>query len=171
MYGIIKQHGGYIDVSSQVGEGTQFAIYLPALPETKTERRQTEPLSSLDGMGKLVLVVEDDNATLAALRALLESKNYDVITARDGFEALQQFERSNTMISLVVSDVVMPHMDGLALYKALQERAPDMKILFVTGHPLEGENQALLEGGDVHWLQKPFSAREFTRAVQNLLEV
>jgi len=171
VYGIIKQHGGYIDVSSQVGEGTKFAIYLPALAEAKTERRHTEPFSSLDGMGKVVLVVEDDNATLAALRALLESKNYDVITARDGFEALQQFERSNALISLVVSDVVMPQMDGLALYKALQERAPDMKILFVTGHPLEGENQALLEGGDVHWLQKPFSAREFTRAVQNLLEV
>jgi PAS domain S-box-containing protein len=171
VYGIIKQHGGYIDVSSQIGAGTEFNIYLPAIVETLPERRQTEPFSPLDGMGKVVLVVEDDNATLAALRALLESKNYDVITARDGYEALQQFEQSRAQISLVVSDVVMPQMDGVALYKALQERAPGMKILFVTGHPLEGENQAFLEGGGVHWLQKPFSAREFTRVVQNLLEV
>jgi CheY-like chemotaxis protein len=171
VYGIIKQHEGYIDVSSQPGEGTEFTIYLPALPELKFERKLTEPLAMLDGSGKAVLVVEDDQATLAALRALLESKNYEVITAHNGYEALQEFERSNDSISLVVSDVVMPQMDGLELYKALQEIAPEMKILFITGHPLEGESQALLEQGDVHWLQKPFSAREFTRVVQNLLEV
>ena len=171
VYGIIKQHEGFIDVSSQPGKGTEFTIYLPAIPEPKIDRKQTEPLSLLDGAGKAVLVVEDDQATLAALRALLEAKNYDVITARNGSEALQQFERSGDMISLVVSDVVMPQMDGLALYKALQDISPEMKILFITGHPLEGENQALLERGDVHWLQKPFSAREFTRVIQNLLEV
>ena len=171
VYGIIKQHDGFIDVHSQPGKGTEFTIYLPAILEPKIDRKQTEPLTSLDGAGKAVLVVEDDQATLAALRALLEAKNYDVITASNGSEALRQFERSGDMISLIVSDVVMPQMDGLALYKALQDLAPEMKILFITGHPLEGENQALLERGDVHWLQKPFSAREFTRVIQNLLEV
>jgi len=171
VYGIIKQHEGYIVVDSQVGEGAEFTIYLPALPEPRGERKQTEPLAQIDGAGKAVLVVEDDQATLAALRALLESKNYDVVTARNGYEALQQFEQSQNSICLVVSDLVMPHMDGVALYKAIQDIAPDMKILFVTGHPLEGERQALLEQGDVHWLQKPFSAREFTRVVQSLLEV
>jgi CheY-like chemotaxis protein len=65
----------------------------------------------------------------------------------------------------------MPQMDGVKLYRALMERTPEMKMLFVTGHPLEGENQALLERGDVHWLQKPFSAREFTRMVQNLMDL
>jgi CheY-like chemotaxis protein len=69
-----------------------------------------------------------------------------------------------------VSDVVMPQMDGVKLYNALMDRSPNTKILFVTGHPLQGESQALLEGGDVHWLQKPFSAREFTRLVQGLME-
>ncbi|MGW8249909.1 MAG: response regulator, partial [Anaerolineales bacterium] len=110
-------------------------------------------------------------ATLAALQALLEAKNYDVITARNGYEAIQLYEQTGVPITLVVSDVVMPQMDGVRLYRALMERSPDMKVLFVTGHPLEGENQALLERGDVHWLQKPFSAREFTRMVQNLMDV
>jgi two-component system cell cycle sensor histidine kinase/response regulator CckA len=170
VYGIVKQHGGHIDVSSTVDEGTEFIIYLPLLPDPVYEGRHTEPLAPLDGSGKVVLVVEDDQATLAALQALLEAKNYDVITARNGYEAIQLYERSGVPITLVVSDVVMPQMDGVKLHRALMERSPEMKILFVTGHPLEGDNQALLERGDVHWLQKPFSAREFTRMVQNLME-
>lgn len=170
VYGIIKQHDGQIDVSSVVGEGTEFHIYLPAVAEPLYEKKHTEPLASLDGRGKVVLVVEDDQATLAALQALLEARNYDVITARNGYEAMQQYDRFGEDIALVVSDVVMPQMDGVKLYRALMDRSPNTKILFVTGHPLQGESQALLERGDVHWLQKPFSAREFTRLVQGLLE-
>jgi CheY-like chemotaxis protein len=171
VYGIIKQHEGHIDVRSQVGEGTEFLIYLPALPETINEKKHTEPLAPLDGNGKVILVVEDDQATLGALQALLEAKNYDVLTARNGYEAVQQYKRSADAISLVVSDVVMPQMDGVKLYRILQELSPQMKFMFVTGHPLEGDSQTLLEQGDVHWLQKPFSARDFTRMVQNLLEI
>lgn len=170
VYGIIKQHEGHIDVSSLLGDGTEFTLYLPALPDTVNEKRHTEPLAPLDGKGKVILVVEDDLATLGALQALLEAKNYDVLTARNGYEAVQQYKRSAAMISLVVSDVVMPQMDGVKLYRALQELSPQMKFMFVTGHPLEGDSQTLLEQGDVHWLQKPFSARDFTRMVQNLLE-
>ncbi len=171
VYGIIKQHGGHIDVSSKVDKGTEFTLFLPLLPESSYEIRHTEPLAPLDGSGKVVLVVEDDHATLAALQALLEAKNYDVITARNGYEAIQLYDQTGIAFALVVSDVVMPQMDGVKLYRALMDRSPEMKMLFVTGHPLEGENQALLERGDVHWLQKPFSAREFTRMVQNLMDM
>ena len=170
VYGIIKQHEGHIDVLSRQGEGTEFSFYLPALPDTVNEKRHTEPLAPLDGTGKVILVVEDDQATLGALQALLEAKNYDVLTARNGYEAVQQYKRSAALISLVVSDVVMPQMDGVKLYRALQEISPQLKFMFVTGHPLEGDSRTLLEQGDVHWLQKPFSARDFTRMVQNLLE-
>jgi GAF domain-containing protein len=170
VYGIIKQHEGHIDVCSRVGEGTEFFIYLPTLPEPFNEKKHTEPLAALDGSGKVVLIVEDDQATLGALQALLEAKNYDVLTACNGYEAVQQYKRSAAIVSLVVSDVVMPQMDGVKLYRVLQELSPNIKFIFVTGHPLEGDSQILLEQGDVHWLQKPFSARDFTRMVQNLLE-
>jgi CheY-like chemotaxis protein len=153
-----------------VGEGTEFFIYLPTLPEPFNEKKHTEPLAALDGSGKVVLIVEDDQATLGALQALLEAKNYDVLTACNGYEAVQQYKRSAAIVSLVVSDVVMPQMDGVKLYRVLQELSPNIKFIFVTGHPLEGDSQILLEQGDVHWLQKPFSARDFTRMVQNLLE-
>ncbi len=80
------------------------------------------------------------------------------------------FNQTPENIILVVSDVVMPKMGGMTLYRTLQEQQPDVKILFITGHPLEVENQTLLERGTVHWLQKPFSVREFNQAVRTLLD-
>lgn len=169
VYGIVKQHDGHIKVKSRVGNGTEFTIYLPPLPTTLVKDDFPEPQSRIDGVGDTVLVVEDDDATLEALRALLDAHNYNVLTALNGVEALEQIDEAQEEISLVVSDVVMPEMGGVDLYRKLQEQWPNIKILFITGHPIEGENQALLERGDVHWLQKPFSVREFSRAVASLM--
>ena len=169
VYGIIKQHGGFIDVKSQVGVGTTFTIYLRALSRQENGQAANRSKEKFDGNGTRVLVVEDDRATLEALRALLESQNYHVLTARHGGEALDLLTEHKTPISLVVSDLVMPQMGGLALYRTIQDRWPGIKMLFVTGHPLEGENQALLEKGEVKWLQKPFSVNEFSQIVKSLL--
>ncbi len=170
VYGIIKQHGGFIDVDSQSGMGTQFTIYLPAISEKIDKQISPETTEHLDGTGSVVLVVEDNLATLEALRTLLETQNYQVLTASNGSDALGILQGNSDPIDLVVSDVVMPQMGGVALYKALLTCKPDAKVLFITGHPLEGQNQALLEGGDVHWLQKPFSMHEFNHAVNLLLQ-
>jgi two-component system, cell cycle sensor histidine kinase and response regulator CckA len=168
VYGIVKQHDGYIDVQSGEGKGTSFIIYLPALAMPEPVEAPNEPQSKVDGYGETVLVVEDDRATREAIQALLEAQNYIVLTAANGAEALSYCEQSGIPISLVISDIVMPHMGGMALHRTLQERWPNIKILFVTGHPMENENQALLEKGNVHWLQKPFSIREFNQAVSAL---
>lgn len=169
VYGIIKQHDGFIDVISEVGRGTTFMLYLPALHEPNQGEPLNTPKEKFDGSGTSVLVVEDDRATLEALRALLESQNYHVLTARHGTEALELLQADNYHISLIVSDLVMPKMGGLALYRSIQERWPEVKMMFVTGHPLQGENQALLEKGEVMWLQKPFSVNEFNLMVKSLL--
>jgi len=169
VYGIVKQHGGYIQVDNQAGEGARFTIYLSALPENTRNELLFDGPTRYDGVGEAVLVVEDDLATREALQDLLSSQNYRVYTAADGLEALQCLENLQGPISLVVSDIVMPNMGGVGLYQALRERSPGIKMLFVTGHPLEGESQALLEGGEVHWLQKPFSVKEFNLAVRNLV--
>jgi signal transduction histidine kinase/ActR/RegA family two-component response regulator len=169
VYGIIKQHDGHIRIQSELGKGTNFTIYIPPLPTSLEDGDILEPQTRFDGVGVTALVVEDDRATLEALRALLDAHNYNVLTALNGVEALEQIDDTQEVISLVVSDVVMPEMGGVDLYRVLQKRWPNIKILFVTGHPLEGENQALLERGDVHWLQKPFSVREFSYAVNNLM--
>jgi GAF domain-containing protein len=170
VYGIIKQHDGFIDVQSRVGKGTTFTIYLPALNLPAKDEARLEATPRVDGVGKTVMVVEDDVATREALQALLEAYHYKVLTAANGSEAIKRLEGMEGQIDLVISDVVMPLMGGVALYRTLGERWPGVKMLFVTGHPLEGENQELLERGDVHWLQKPFSVQSFTQTIQMILE-
>jgi signal transduction histidine kinase/CheY-like chemotaxis protein len=169
VYGIIKQHGGFIEVSSHSGEGATFIIYLPALPPPKPKTGEFDSGANVFGNEEMVLVVEDNDATREALEALLEARNYRVLTACNGIEALERFEQKDGQISLVISDVVMPQMGGVALYGALRERWNHVPMLFITGHPMEVENQALLETGNVHWLQKPFSVQDLNHAIQELL--
>jgi signal transduction histidine kinase/GAF domain-containing protein len=168
VYGIIKQHDGYIDVQSREGEGTTFIIYLPALAMPEPIESPNDPFSIINGLGETVLVVEDDRATREAMQAMLQAQNYNVFAATNGAEALYYCEQADVPISLVVSDVVMPQMGGLTLYHNLQERWPNIKMLFVTGHPMESENQSMLEKGNVHWLQKPFSIKDFNQAINDL---
>lgn len=170
VYGIIKQHEGFIDVESRVGKGTTFTIYLPALDVPQIDEAGVEVSPQVNGVGKTIMVVEDDPATREALQALLEAYNYKVLTASNGAEAIKQLEIVAGGVNLVVSDLVMPKMGGVSLYQTLCERWPQIKMLFVTGHPLEGENQELLEKGNVRWLQKPFSVQSFTQTIQSLLE-
>lgn len=174
VYGIVKQHGGYIDVTSQPNEGTTFTIYLPAQKVGGGQESGPENTVVLDGAGAGVLVVEDDPATREALKALLETHNYQAITAGDGLEALRIYEKKQTSplhapVSLVISDIVMPKMGGIALYESLRQRWPDVKMLFITGHPLNAESQILLEEGQVSWLQKPFTAQQFIASVIKLM--
>jgi GAF domain-containing protein/ActR/RegA family two-component response regulator len=168
-YGIIKQHDGHIDVHSQVGAGTTFHIYLRAQNPLKEADTSPRPAAELKGGGELLLVVEDDPAARDAMRALLEDYNYQVLMASNGAEALEIFDLRAGSIRLVVSDVVMPVMGGVELYQALRERWPQLKVLFVTGHPIREQDQQILQKGKVHWLQKPFPVLEFSQAVYNLL--
>jgi CheY-like chemotaxis protein len=168
-YGIIKQHDGYIDAHSLVGEGTTFHIYLRAQEIIREEVLAPDVFQEAKGAGETLLVVEDDLSTREAMRELLESYNFQVLTASDGIEALQLYQEYAAHIVLVVSDMVMPGMGGVALYNALKEAWPEVRMLFVTGHPVQEGDKDLLKNGYVHWLQKPFSVRAFSQAVQILL--
>jgi GAF domain-containing protein/signal transduction histidine kinase/CheY-like chemotaxis protein len=171
VYGIIKNHDGYIDVSSQSGVGTTFTIYLPALKVSPQILPPSEVDSRVRGNGEPVLLVEDNDATRQALTTMLEAQNYRVITARNGQEALQRFTQSQETIAFIISDIVMPEMSGTSLYEELKKQQSGFKMLFITGHPLDEKSHAMLEKGNIHWLQKPFSVREFNRALKSLLEL
>lgn len=170
VYGIIKQHGGSIDVRSNPGSGTTFYLYLPAL-EAPVEDQPIAPTNGTQrGHGEKVLVVEDDPAAREAIRLLLDNLGYQVRVASNGREALNIYESDQAWTDLVVSDLVMPEMGGVVLFRSLQGRGRGVKFLFITGHPMESQEQELLQAGGVQWLQKPFSAQELAAGVRAMLD-
>ncbi|HIE57785.1 MAG TPA: response regulator, partial [Anaerolineales bacterium] len=170
VYGIIKQHNGFINFESRPESGTQFNIYLPSYADTIEHKTIETVRLEMNGHGKIVLLVEDDAATRKALEAMLQTHQYHVLSAKNGNEALALLENVSHPVDLVISDIVMPQMGGLELYKQIQSRWPQVKTLFITGHPLEEQNQQLLQEGNIHWLQKPFTVREFTQIVMEVLD-
>ncbi len=168
-YGIVKQHDGYIDAHSVVGEGTIFHIYLPAQIPITEAVNLPDFSPEINGSGEKLLLVEDDYSIRRAMRTLLEDSNYRVFTAANGQEALSIYEREGEEIAMVICDMIMPGMGGVELFQILLERWPEVKMLFISGHPIKEKDQAMLEAGKVHWLQKPFSVGVFSEVVYNFL--
>jgi CheY-like chemotaxis protein len=177
VYGIVKQHEGSIDVKSQEGEGTTFTIYLPSPAQRQPESTSHETETLVQGQGQIILVVEDDAATRAALVDSLELLNYRVLEATNGREALSIFEQhvdyadTAEQIALILSDMVMPEMGGKALLNALRERSKTAKVILLTGHPLdEGTFEELRPQGLQDWLLKPLSIERLSQVVAEALE-
>jgi C4-dicarboxylate-specific signal transduction histidine kinase len=169
VYGIVKQHGGFIDVESHLGLGTTFIIYLPAL-EVEIERPDVLPrFIPANGHRELILVVEDDEATLRAVNEILETLNYRVLSAKDGRQALNIIEHHNGGVDLVLSDLVMPEMGGVALYHELEDRKIDAKMIFMTGYPLGTGTRELLDHKKVTWLQKPIRSDTLAKVINDTL--
>jgi CheY-like chemotaxis protein len=186
VYGIIGSHEGYIDVKSYVTEddnhtpGTTFMIYLPAM--TTEREKTTSDLTSklMTGNGETILVVEDNAATRTALVDSLQVLNYKVLTAQNGEDALRiisQYENSistsqKPSIDLILSDVVMPTMGGIALLHTLQQQESKIGVILLTGHPMEKELESLqlresasMTTRLMGWLLKPPSLEQLARAI------
>ena len=171
VYGIVKQHDGYIDVVSHEGEGTIFFIYLPAAREK--EKEAVAPGALVEetpvGRGETILLVEDDPTVLAVIQATLEQLGYRVLTAANGPEALAVHGQRGAEISLVLTDLVMPEMGGVALFHALQAHDPAIKVVVTTGYPLGEEYQQLQAQGIAGWIQKPPDRDQLARILRQAL--
>ncbi len=152
VYGIIRQHDGYIDVETVPDEGSTFYIYLPA-GETIVLSQAEEQTTFPHGQGDLILVVEDEDFVRQALVDALEMLNYRALEAADGKEALHMLARHD--VALVLSDVVMPNMGGAALFEALQQSDAPPPMIMLSGHPLEHKLRDLQTQGLTGWLPKP----------------
>ncbi|MCZ7596059.1 MAG: response regulator [Hyphomicrobium sp.] len=174
VYGMVKQSGGYIYPESEVGKGTTFRIYLPRHNAEKDEeavapkeRKREQRAADLTGTGRVLLVEDEEVVRNFAARAL-KRQGYKVLEAASGVEALEVMEKSKGKIDIVVSDVVMPEMDGPTLLKELRKKNPDLKIIFVSGYPNDAFKAAL---GDENFafLPKPFSLPQLAAKVKEEL--
>ncbi|MGH6736866.1 MAG: cell cycle histidine kinase CckA [Methyloceanibacter sp.] len=176
VYGIIKQTGGYIFADSEMNKGTTMRVYLPryvervgeAEPETAKIERKIEKPKDLTGRGT-VLLVEDEDAVRSFAARALGQRGYQVLEASTGAEALEMFESHEGAVDLVVSDVVMPEMDGPTLMKRLRETNPDLKIIFISGYAEDAFRRNLSDKDDFMFLQKPFDLKELAAAVKAAL--
>lgn len=169
VYGIVKQHNGYIDVISQEGQGTTFTFYLPALPGEMSFTAEI-PANIVTGNGETILLVEDEPTVLAVGEKMLEYLGYQVLTATDGKEALIIYEKYKDQIALVLLDMVMPGMDGLEVLGAMRVQNPEVKVLIITGYSSREVAQTMLAQGAVNWLHKPLEVTSLAQAVNQALE-
>jgi two-component system cell cycle sensor histidine kinase/response regulator CckA len=179
VYGIIKQTGGYIFADSEEGDGTAMRVYLPRHvkgaaeidqePAKLDHKPEPEKPKDLTGRGT-VLLVEDEDAVRSFAARALGTRGYRVLEASTGAEALEVFEEHHGEVDLVVSDVVMPEMDGPTLMKELREQNRDLKIIFISGYAEDAFRRNLDEKEDFMFLQKPFDLKELAATVKAALQ-
>jgi PAS domain S-box-containing protein len=170
VYGLIKQHDGSVEVSSEVGEGTTFSIQLPLVSEKPHNAQPLVDQGERNGSGESILVVEDDDPIRDAIVELLSALDYKVEWASDGREALEKVAGNGGGFELVITDIVMPEMGGQELYKTLRAKYPDIKVVLMTGYPLGKGTGELLDHSRVTWVQKPLSADEIATTVRTILD-
>jgi two-component system cell cycle sensor histidine kinase/response regulator CckA len=175
VYGIVKQSGGFIFVDTKPGEGTTFRIFLPRhIPAQVTAAKSdavAAPVNAkvdLSGTASILLVEDEDHVRAGNVRAL-KMRGYDVHEAASGIEALEVMEELDGQIELVVSDVVMPEMDGPTLLREMRKTRPELKFIFVSGYAEDAFAKNLPDGEKFGFLAKPFSLRELAVAVKNML--
>jgi two-component system cell cycle sensor histidine kinase/response regulator CckA len=189
VYGFIKQSGGFIYVDSELGKGTTFRVFIPryvpaaddvqALPlsdappaaiadtlSAAEEVRRTA--TDLTGQGTILLVEDEEGLRVLNARGLT-SRGYDVIEAGNGVEAIEQFEEHGGKVDLVVSDVVMPEMDGPTLFKELRQRNPAVKIIFVSGYAEDAFQKSLPDPEQFNFLPKPFTLKQLVAVVKETM--
>ncbi len=176
VYGIVKQTGGYIFAESEVGSGTIFRIYLPrceqqAVALTPAADKPAKKETSRDLTGSAtVLLVEDEDAVRSFAARALTTRGYRVLEAVSGVDALDVMNEHGEDVDIVVSDVVMPEMDGPTLLKHLRKTNPQIKIIFVSGYAEDAFRNNLSEGETFTFLPKPFSLKKLAAAVKEVLE-
>ena len=167
-FGIIKNHDGIIDFTSQPGKGTTFFIYLPATDQTVVS--ETETVDGLQKGTETILVVDDEEYILKACRAMLTDLGYAVLTARSGEEAMSIFRELVAQIDLVILDMIMPEMDGSETFRRLKQIDPTIKVLISSGYGIDEIASDMLAMGCNDFIQKPFDMYQASKMIRDVLD-
>src|SRR5580700_6901571 len=174
VYGIVKQTGGFIFVDSAKGSGAVFQIYLPRYQQSdiaaaaRAELPEAPAVRDLTGVGTVMLVEDEDPVRIFGARAL-RNKGYTVLEARSGEAALELMDSTAEKIDLLITDVVMPKMDGPGLVREVRETHPGMKVIFISGYTEDSFRQRLDSDSNIHFLPKPFSLKQLATKVKEVI--
>jgi two-component system cell cycle sensor histidine kinase/response regulator CckA len=167
VYGIIKGHGGYIDVQSEKGHGTTFSIYLPA-SDQKAYKEIEKDIQITERTGT-ILLVDDEEMVLDVSAKMLKNLGYTVFRARSGNEAIETYEENKDHIDMIILDMVMPQMGGGETYDRLKEIDPDVKVLLSSGYSIDGQAKDILSRGCDGFIHKPFGMEELVSKTREIL--
>jgi CheY-like chemotaxis protein len=166
---IVKSHGGFINVYSEAGEGTQFMVYLPALETAEAERAEKKGPELPVGHGEVILVVDDEESIRQITKGTLETFDYKVLVANDGTEALALYAEHRNEIKVVLTDMMMPFMDGPATIRALKKLNPQVKIIAASGLAANEKSAEAASAGVRLFLPKPYTAEKLLKALAEIL--
>ncbi len=167
--GIVKAHGGFIEVDSELNKGTTFRVYLPVETTRETPVRLELDVKPRLGQGELIIIADDESAIREITKSTLEAYGYNVLDAEDGSEAVALFAQHSNEVALVLTDMVMPVMDGAATIRALRKMKPDLKIIAATGYTDDVRHYDLLNTVNAV-LKKPYTAGTLMKCITKVLE-
>ncbi len=168
VYGVIKNHGGYINVYSEIDQGTTFSIYLPASrKKIQKEIEKTVPTVAM-GTGT-ILLIDDEETIIKVGEELLRELGYEVLAARSGQEAIELYQKNADKIDLVIMDMIMPGMGGGETFDRLKRINRDIKVLLSSGYSINGQASKILERGCDGFIQKPFNLIQLSDKIQQII--
>ncbi|MCX5805863.1 MAG: PAS domain S-box protein [Proteobacteria bacterium] len=168
VYGIVKNHGGFINVYSEKGHGSTFSIYLPA--SEKAVQKEELFVSNIMKGTETILLVDDEEAIIDVNKNFLELLGYNVIIARSGREAIETYKKRTDAIDLVILDMIMPDMGGAETFEFLKMVNPDVKAILSTGYSINGQAAGIINNGCKAFIQKPFSIQELSQKIRKVIE-
>jgi two-component system cell cycle sensor histidine kinase/response regulator CckA len=169
VYGIIKQHDGYVDVRSESGKGTTFRVYLPVIEGDDDKLEIFETAASPRG-SETLLLAEDEPVVRELTKSVLEEFGYTVMEAKDGVDAIEKFEANRDGIQLLILDVIMPRKDGKQVYNQIKKMRPDMKALFISGYTGDFLSRRGMLEENLNFISKPLTQNMLLRKVREVLD-
>ena len=169
VYGIVKQHNGYITCYSEPGKGTAFKIYLPAIDRKVSSTEDSVSFPSSGGT-ETILLAEDDAVVRALMKEVLEQSGYTVIEAADGEDAIGVFARNRDRVRLLILDVIMPKKNGKEAYEEIRKNCPDVKVIFSSGYTADILYKKRVLDGEFKLISKPVSPTDLLRQVRETLD-